>query len=132
MLAVLDDAGVQRAVVAGHSMGAYVAARLAAEHPERVASLVLVAFTVWALGLTLAIYLGSIVDAARRYRRLRGSIRWSTIDPLIAFGFTVAASFALRTQVVELAAEIFYMITTNLRSCSTIPSCANNSAAMES
>jgi signal peptidase I len=66
-----------------------------------VASLVLVAFTVWALGLTLAIYLGSIVDAGRRYRRLRGSIRWSTIDPLIAFGFSVAASFVLRTYVVE-------------------------------
>jgi signal peptidase I len=62
---------------------------------------VLVAFTVWALGLTLAIYLGSMVDAGRRYRRLRGSIRWSTIDPLIAFGFSIAASVALRTQVVE-------------------------------
>jgi lipase len=42
LLAVLDHAGVQRAVLAGHSMGAYVAARLAAEHPERAASLVLV------------------------------------------------------------------------------------------
>jgi pimeloyl-ACP methyl ester carboxylesterase len=42
LLAVLDFAGVESAVVAGHSMGAYVAARLAAEHPERVSSLVLV------------------------------------------------------------------------------------------
>jgi pimeloyl-ACP methyl ester carboxylesterase len=42
MLAILDHLGVKRAVVAGHSMGAYVAARLAAEHPERVAGLVLV------------------------------------------------------------------------------------------
>lgn len=42
MLAVLDHAGVQRAVVAGHSMGAYIAARLAAEHPDRVERLVLV------------------------------------------------------------------------------------------
>jgi len=42
LLAVLDHAGVQRAVLAGHSMGAYVAARLAAEHPERAAGLVLV------------------------------------------------------------------------------------------
>jgi lipase len=33
---------VDSAVVAGHSMGAYVAARLAAEHPQRVSSLVLV------------------------------------------------------------------------------------------
>ena len=42
MLAVLDHLGVRRAVLAGHSMGAYIAARIAAEHPERVTSLVLV------------------------------------------------------------------------------------------
>ena len=41
LLAVLDDAGVRRVVLAGHSMGAYVVARLAAEHPERAAALVL-------------------------------------------------------------------------------------------
>jgi lipase len=42
LLAVLDHAGVERAVLAGHSMGAYVLARLAAQHPERAAALVLV------------------------------------------------------------------------------------------
>jgi pimeloyl-ACP methyl ester carboxylesterase len=42
MLAVLDAAGLQRAVVVGHSMGAYIAARLAVRHPDRVAQLVLV------------------------------------------------------------------------------------------
>ncbi len=42
MLAVLDAAGLQRAVVVGHSLGAYIAARLAVRHPERVAALVLV------------------------------------------------------------------------------------------
>lgn len=42
MLAVLDHVGVRRAVLVGHSMGAYVAARIAAEHPERTAGLVLV------------------------------------------------------------------------------------------
>ena len=41
LLAVLDDAGVGRVVLAGHSMGAYVVARLAAEHPERAAAVVL-------------------------------------------------------------------------------------------
>jgi len=41
VVAVLDDAGVQRAVVAGHSMGSLVAARLALDAPERVAGLVL-------------------------------------------------------------------------------------------
>jgi pimeloyl-ACP methyl ester carboxylesterase len=42
MLAVLDHFGLERAVVAGHSLGAYIAARLATEHPERVRRLVLV------------------------------------------------------------------------------------------
>jgi lipase len=42
LLAVLDHARVERAVLAGHSMGAYAVARLAADHPERAAAVVLV------------------------------------------------------------------------------------------
>jgi lipase len=42
LLAVLDHAGVPQAVVVGHSLGAHIAARLAADHPARVASLVLI------------------------------------------------------------------------------------------
>jgi pimeloyl-ACP methyl ester carboxylesterase len=42
MIAVLDHLGVERATVAGHSLGAYVAARLATTHPDRVERLVLV------------------------------------------------------------------------------------------
>jgi lipase len=42
LVAVLDDAHATTAVLAGHSMGAFVAARLASERPERVASVVLV------------------------------------------------------------------------------------------
>ncbi|MFP3381125.1 alpha/beta fold hydrolase, partial [Bacillus sp. SIMBA_069] len=41
LLAVLDRLGVDRATVAGHSMGAFVAVRLAERHPERVDRLVL-------------------------------------------------------------------------------------------
>ncbi len=42
MAAVLDAAGIDRAVVVGHSMGAFVAVRFAELLPERVESLVLV------------------------------------------------------------------------------------------
>jgi pimeloyl-ACP methyl ester carboxylesterase len=41
--ALLDELGVARAVVVGHSMGSLVAQRLAVEHPARVARLMLVA-----------------------------------------------------------------------------------------
>jgi pimeloyl-ACP methyl ester carboxylesterase len=40
--AVLDDAGVDRAVVAGHSMGGFVAAAFANLHPDRVRGVVLI------------------------------------------------------------------------------------------
>lgn len=40
--AVLDAFGIERCVVLGHSMGAFVAATLAAQHPERVSELVLI------------------------------------------------------------------------------------------
>jgi lipase len=42
LLALLDHATPGPVVLGGHSMGAYVAARLAADHPERVSNLVLV------------------------------------------------------------------------------------------
>jgi pimeloyl-ACP methyl ester carboxylesterase len=40
--AVLDASGVQRAVLAGASMGAHTAVRFALEHPERVAALAII------------------------------------------------------------------------------------------
>lgn len=59
LVAALDALGVRRAVLAGHSMGAYVVARLAAEHPERAAAVVLVDG-----GLPLAVPDGMDPDAA--------------------------------------------------------------------
>jgi pimeloyl-ACP methyl ester carboxylesterase len=41
LIAVLDHAGAERAIVVGHSMGCNIAARFAAEHPERAAAVVL-------------------------------------------------------------------------------------------
>jgi lipase len=42
LIAVLDFFGVERALLTGHSMGAYVVAALAAAHPERASAVVLV------------------------------------------------------------------------------------------
>jgi pimeloyl-ACP methyl ester carboxylesterase len=42
LLAVLDAAGVERALLAGASMGAHTAVRFALEHPERVSALALI------------------------------------------------------------------------------------------
>lgn len=41
-LSLLDELGVERAVVCGHSMGSFIAQHLALAHPDRVAKLVLV------------------------------------------------------------------------------------------
>jgi lipase len=41
LMTVLDHAGVERALVVGHSMGAHVVARFAAERPDRAAAVVL-------------------------------------------------------------------------------------------
>jgi pimeloyl-ACP methyl ester carboxylesterase len=41
LLAVLDACGLERAVLVGHSLGAYAVARFAADHPERVRAVVL-------------------------------------------------------------------------------------------
>jgi pimeloyl-ACP methyl ester carboxylesterase len=42
LLAVLDAYGVDRGLIVGHSLGAYIVARLAADHPDRVTGAVLV------------------------------------------------------------------------------------------
>lgn len=42
ILALLDDQGLDRAVLMGHSLGAFIALAFAAEHPQRVDRLILV------------------------------------------------------------------------------------------
>jgi pimeloyl-ACP methyl ester carboxylesterase len=58
LIAVLDHLGVGRAVVAGHSMGAFVAAVAAAGHPVRVASVLMVDG-----GVTMPTPSGADIDA---------------------------------------------------------------------
>ena len=41
LIAVLDHIGAERAILVGHSMGCNIAARFAADHPERTAAVVL-------------------------------------------------------------------------------------------
>ncbi|MDX6687029.1 MAG: hypothetical protein QOF86_3157 [Baekduia sp.] len=42
LIAVMDEAGLERAVLAGASMGAHTAVRVALEHPERVSALAII------------------------------------------------------------------------------------------
>ena len=58
LVAILDHLGAERAVVAGHSMGAFVAASMAADHPDRVERIVLIDG-----GLALDVPAGLDVDA---------------------------------------------------------------------
>ena len=66
-----------------------------------VASLALVTITVWALGLAVAILVGSMVDAGLRYRRLGDAVRYRWVDPLIAFVVSISLAIAMRALVVE-------------------------------
>ena len=95
MLAVLDAAGLERPVVVGHSLGAYVACRLAALHPDRVARLVLVDGGLPIPGLTSVeagtATLGPAVErlrtefadraAHRDWRRAHPAFAHSDVDP---------------------------------------------------
>ncbi|MEV6494947.1 alpha/beta hydrolase [Actinoplanes sp. NPDC051633] len=58
LIALLDERGVDRAVFAGHSMGAYVAAIAASRHPSRVTAVVMVDG-----GLAFPLPAGTDVDA---------------------------------------------------------------------
>jgi pyruvate dehydrogenase E2 component (dihydrolipoamide acetyltransferase) len=77
----LSALGVDRAHLVGHSLGAAVAARFALDHPDRVAS----------LGLVAPAYLGGAVNAdflsgvvqARRARDLKPWLEMLTADPAL-------------------------------------------------
>lgn len=69
VIAVLDHVGVERTVLAGHSMGAFVVAMAAERHPDRVSRLVLVdgglALPIeWPEGLTSEQKVGAVIGPA--------------------------------------------------------------------
>jgi pimeloyl-ACP methyl ester carboxylesterase len=76
-LAVLDAAGVERAVLAGSSMGAHTAVRVALEHPERVL----------ALGLITPAYepdSSRSVESIASYDRLARGLREGGVEGFVA------------------------------------------------
>jgi pimeloyl-ACP methyl ester carboxylesterase len=80
LIAILDQRGVRTAVLAGHSMGAYVAALAAVRHPDRVSALVMVDG-----GLAFPLPAGTDVDA----------LLTSVLGPAIA---RLDATFATRDE----------------------------------
>src|SRR5262249_59328896 len=64
-------------------------------------SLVATALTPWALVLACVIWVGAFVDAVWRYAKHRGQIRWSWLDPLIAFFASIVMAVGVRVFVIE-------------------------------
>jgi pimeloyl-ACP methyl ester carboxylesterase len=90
-LAVLDDLGVERAVLAGASMGAHTLLNLALRHPERVAGLVVI---------TPAYSGDPAVERQRlaRWDRLSDGLRSGGVDGFVeAFGTPAGSAEFART-----------------------------------
>ena len=86
LLAVLDDRGLERAVLAGASMGAHTLLRLALDHPERVAGLVVIT----------PAYVPEATTAPQRlarWARLAAGLREGGVD-----GFLAAGDFSSMTE----------------------------------
>lgn len=86
LLAVLDDRGLGRAVLAGASMGAHTLLRLAVDHPERVAGLVVI---------TPAYVPEATTDPQRlaEWDRLAAGLREGGVE-----GFLAASDFSSMTE----------------------------------
>ena len=84
ILALLDRLGVERAVLAGHSMGAYIAAGVAADHPDRVSGIVLVDS-----GLPVALQEGTdpdeLLEATLGPALARLRMTFESVDRYVAF-----------------------------------------------
>lgn len=76
-IAVLDRAGVERALLAGASMGAHTAVRVALEHPERVLALALITPAYEPCSTRTA-------QSIARYERLAAGLREGGVEGFIA------------------------------------------------
>lgn len=117
-LNALDAAGADRAVIVGHSFGAAVAVRLAADHPDRIAGLVLAAPAanvaslyavdrllaapvVGELGSLLVVGAPALVLRTGFTRQIVGRSLGLSNDHLLAAGRALGRRAALRAFTVE-------------------------------
>ena len=105
VVALLDERGVERAVVAGHSMGGYVAALAAVRHLDRVSSLVMVdgGLSLMPPGTDVNAYLISVLGPAiarlERPSAIRARMSCSrTVSALSAVAWRLAFSSPATTS----------------------------------
>jgi pimeloyl-ACP methyl ester carboxylesterase len=79
MVAILDAVGVERAIVAGHSLGGFLSLSFNLAHPERVAGLVL-------------------IDTGPGYRNAEARAGWNRMAEQYAKGFETRGLAALGTS----------------------------------
>lgn len=84
LVAVLDHLGVDSAVWAGHSMGAFVAVRAALRHPDRVDGLLLLDGGL-ALPVPAGVPVDDVLDAVVGPAMQRLTMRWDELDGYLDF-----------------------------------------------
>jgi pimeloyl-ACP methyl ester carboxylesterase len=85
LVALVDHFGADRATVVGHSMGAYVAAAFAVNHPDRLSGLVLVDGGVTLSRVTEGADIDAILTAILGPTMKRLSMTFADVDAWLAF-----------------------------------------------
>lgn len=103
LAAVLDDAGAEHAVIAGHSAGGSVARHFARLHPGRLRGLVLVDPTLSALFRDRA-HLEELVALLRGPEANRAAL--ALIAPMVSHATPALAAFEIRTRMLMTPAHV--------------------------